>query len=398
MIIPQLSKLTLSDLDDKITLATAPEHSSCECSSSHDSQQQEVKAVFDQISVMNTDIDIDNNIASPPKIRPQDTLLEVTSTPDRGLAVFTTRKIKAGTLLLVETPLINLSKHEEDDPAAVEREFSRLSRSVQKQYLRLFDAQKSRMSRVASIYYSNCYNCDAFRKDQGSAIGALASRINHSCVPNVQFSYHKGEMRFHAIRDIPRGKEVTSNYDKAVFESKAKRQRKQQIYYGFVCRCEACDPQTEFWSRSDQRRNAMYEAFRAVQGCENKFVGQVRESKAGDGDVQINTHINTDDSQSKPGDHPQTKNPDEVQKVVIDDALTALTKLEELLLKEGLAGMPLANTYRSLAKWAERKHDFSQIRTWKWKEMQACVVAFGRDAARTREIEEKLAALEKMAS
>ncbi|KAI1620870.1 hypothetical protein EDD37DRAFT_653185 [Exophiala viscosa] len=350
-IIPQLSELTLSE-----KTAIESEHNI-----KRSSREVPVEALDQKPSPG------DDN--APPVTRPQDCLLEVTSTPDRGLAVFTTRKIKASTLILVETPLIALDKREEDDHAAIEREFSHLPRPTQKLYLKLFDAQKSRMTRIASIYYSNCYNCDAFKSagKGGSAIGLLPSRINHNCVPNAQFCYDErtNEMRFYAIRDIPRGKGVTSNYDKVVFESRARRQRKHQIYYGFVCRCDACEPKTEFWARSDERRQNMYEAFRTVQGCETQFVS---------------AH-NTSDRQN-------------TQQHVIDEALTSLRKLEELLLKESLVGVPLANTYRSMAKWAERKYDVDQVRTWKTKEMQACITGFGHDAPRTKEIEQKLADIE----
>jgi len=302
--------------------------------------------------------------------RPQDLLLEIVSTPDRGLALFTTRKIKAGTLLLAEQPLISLDKDEEDNPDAIEREFSRLPRAEQKAYLKLFDAQKSRMTRVVSIYYSNCYNCDGFKADGqgGSAIGAFASRINHSCVPNVQFCYNEGtnELEFRAIRDIPRGKEVCSNYDKAVFEVKTKRQRKQQIYYGFVCKCEACESKNEFWAKSDERRKGMYEAFKVLQGCDEKFARE---------------------------DGPESEGR---QNDVVNEALDALARLEELLLKECHVGIPLANTYRSMAKWSERKHDFKQAAKWKRKEFEVCMTGFGPSARRVKEIQEKLADLDKV--
>ena len=78
-------------------------------------------------TTMATPVGSDSETASD--TRPQDLLLELVSTPDRGLALFTTRKIKAGTLILAEQPLISLDKDEEDDPDAIEREFSRLPRS-----------------------------------------------------------------------------------------------------------------------------------------------------------------------------------------------------------------------------------------------------------------------------
>ncbi|KAJ4511143.1 hypothetical protein HRR83_007184 [Exophiala dermatitidis] len=435
------------------------------------------------------------NSSSSSEPSPQDSLLELINTPDRGMGVFARRKIKAGTLVLVERPLIILDKDEETNPAAIEREFAALSRADQKVYLRLWDAEKSGMSRVVSIYYSNCYNCDEFVKPKqanttattsssrhnkhdssavrdarttaggGSAIGAFASRLNHSCVPNVQFSYDEttNEMQFRAIRDIARGKEICSNYDKVVFETRSKRQRKQQIYYGFVCTCEACEPHTEFWARSDERRKGMYAAFRIVLECEKRYSDNTTDIPTERNGVHVgsdggdNAINNSSSSSTKTDDgntatvtatapaavtDSQTPQPNRVEKQkqknkknknakshqhstptstttapqdgrpvhnndaklgdqgtpqphaasvnVINEALTALTKLETLLLKEALLGTPLANTYRSMAKWAERKHDILGSIQYKRKELDVCRIAFGERAVRCREIEDKL--------
>jgi hypothetical protein len=325
---------------------------------------------------------------------PQDSLLQVISTPDRGLAVVTTRKIKAGTLLLAERPLIALSKTEETDPQAIERDFAALSKAEQRLYLSLFDAQKSRMSRVVSIYYSNCYNCEeasttttatttaiAAPNDErgthrrGSAIGALSSRINHSCVPNVQFSYHeeKGEMRFFALRDIPRGREVCGSYEREVCLRAAERQRVQLMYYGFVCSCEACAPRTEFWARSDERRRAMHDALGRVKRGEKRLARSEKE-KEKQQQQQEKKQQNTERTQ------------------IVVEALEALTRLEGLLLKEGLVGVPLANTYRGMAKWAERKGEMAtqEVVKWKMRELDVCTTCFGEDARRTREIKARL--------
>ncbi|KAL2441506.1 hypothetical protein ABEF95_015214 [Exophiala dermatitidis] len=423
------------------------------------------------------------NSSSSSESSPQDSLLELVNTPDRGMGVFATRKIKAGTLVLVERPLIILDKNEETTPAAIEREFAALSRADQKVYLRLWDAEKSGMSRVVSIYYSNCYNCDEFVKpkqanttttpDQrdattgtvtagstaggGSAIGAFASRLNHSCLPNVQFSYDEttNQMQFRAIRDIARGKEICSNYDKVVFETRSKRQRKQQIYYGFICTCEACEPHTEFWAKSDERRKGMYAAFRIVQACEKRYNDNptnisterngVHVSSDGGDNTTNSSSMKTNDGKTATDTAPavesrvpethqveKQKNPKKNKKakshhksttstahardggrpwhidnadlgddydasqtvsLVVDEALAALTKLETLLLKETLLGTPLANTYRSMAKWAERKHDVGGTVQYKRKELGVCRIAFGERAVRCREIEDKLAKL-----
>ena len=124
---------------------------------------------------------------------------EVRQTPDKGQALFSTRRIRPGTLILVEEPLIALSKELEESYEAIEGAFSKLNKRERKNYLTLFDAKKSRMSAVVSIYYSNCYSTEPFATksesdrpqawadcEGGSCIGALASRINHSCIPNCR--------------------------------------------------------------------------------------------------------------------------------------------------------------------------------------------------------------------
>lgn len=308
---------------------------------------------------------------------PQEKYIEIKSTPDRGIAVFASRKIKAGTLILSERPLLSLCKDEEDDHSAVQREFSKLSRATQKRYLKLFDAEKSRMPRVASIYYSNCYNLDPFALDGrgGSAMGDLSSRFNHSCIPNVQFSYDfdQNQMMFYAIRDIPRGKEVCSSYEKKVFEIAIRRRQKLQMYYAFVCRCEACEGgnKNEFWARSDERRTAMLDAFKHVQDCERIFLKE---------------NVENDESS-----HGQKEG-------AIDEARSALGRLETLLLKEGLTGVVLANTYRSLSKWSERKRLFGEAVKWKEMERHHCEIGLGAHALRTKEAEKKLAELQQILS
>lgn len=387
IVLPQLEKLSLDDKIFRHVTAGIDQAAS----SSGSGSSADASGVSTEGSVIS-----DGETSSLDDSTPQETFLEVIATPDRGLAVLTTRKVKAGTLILAERPLISLDKHEEDDPSAIERAFTGLSRPDQKLYLRLFDAEKSRMTRVVSIYYSNCYNCDNFRTDTGhdsgssntnigvggSAIGLLASRINHSCIPNVQFSYdaHRHEMRFHAIRDIPRAKEVLSNYDKNIFLGAAARRRKQQIYYGFVCACEACrPPRTDFWARSDDRRTAMYEAFRAVQACDRRYArGGLESSPGPDPALGSSFGLGFDENARE-------------KRALANEALDTLARLEGLLLKEGLLGVPLANIYRSMAKWAERVGEMSDARRCKFKEREVCLAALGGDAQRTREIGRKLA-------
>lgn len=82
---------------------------------------------------------------------------------------------------------------------------------------------------------------------------------------------------------------------------------------------------------------------------------------------------------------------------ILEIAIASLLKLEGLLIKEGLTHTPLANTYRSLAKWSARlvalkseaggtksQNDTkaNEVRKWKQKELEVCEMCFGRESER----------------
>ena len=70
-----------------------------------------------------------------------------------------------------------------------------------------------------------------------------------------------------------------------------------------------------------------------------------------------------------------------------------LVKLEALLLKEGLVYTPLANVYRSLAKWRQRAGNDDEVRQWKGKELEVCVRCFGEEVERCRALRKDLGVL-----
>lgn len=306
--------------------------------------------------------------------------IEIKNTETKGQAIFATRKIQPGTLILSETPLIRLTQAQEDsdkenssktetEHPSLESVFSSLPRPVQKLYLKLYDSKKSSFTKVASIYYSNCYNLTSKSSDSshlspnspgGSCIGQTASRINHSCIPNVQFSYSETQnlMLFHAIKPIPRGKEILSTYD-SVYEDRAHRQRKQLMYYGFKCECEACEPQNEFWTRSDERRRAMAGAKRRIKEWERRIE-------------------KSDDSE---GAEDEDK---------FSDLMETMEKLEGLLIKEGLVGLPLADCYGSMAKWTERKGSKALTKEYQKKEYNICRTCLGEQSPRVILLQERL--------
>jgi hypothetical protein len=75
----------------------------------------------------------------------------------------------------------------------------------------------------------------------GSGIFPLASRINHSCVPNLQIHYvpENKKLIAHAGRHINKGEELTVNYYTVVWMS---RKQRDDVFgpCNFRCVCRAC--------------------------------------------------------------------------------------------------------------------------------------------------------------
>lgn len=281
-------------------------------------------------------------------------------TPNKGFAVFATRRILPGTLVLAETPVIRISGAEEaagdtQADSALYSAFSELPRAQQKEFRTLHDTQKAGFTQTKSIYFSNCYNLSVRSSEGGSCIGLKASRMNHSCVPNVQFSFSDslGQMLFYAIRPIARGKEVLSTYD-TVFETRAQRQRKQVMYYGFRCDCEACVPMNEFWEKSDERRAELVMLRKEVKKAEKRW-------EEGEMNIGKTTGV-----------------------------LADLKRMESLMIKESLMGDCLANVYKSLAKWASRAGREVEELEWKTKQRDVWINCGGRGSARVVAIDKTI--------
>ncbi|KAK5464549.1 hypothetical protein LTS15_001111 [Exophiala xenobiotica] len=158
----------------------------------------------------------------------------------------------------------------------------------------------------------------------------------------VLSSYNEtsNEMRFHAVRDIKKGGKVLSCYERGYFDTAARRQGK--LMAG-----------TTFWERSDEMRSEMGRLVRDVLWLEKNFLETEVEEKAD----------------------------------VVKEALEDLTRLDGLLLKEGLVGLPLMNVYRSLAKWSERlPGNVEGTVSWKTRELEVCTRGYcGFDRVRSHQ-------------
>ncbi|KAI6779913.1 SET domain-containing protein-like protein [Emericellopsis cladophorae] len=117
-------------------------------------------------------------------------------------------------------------------------QFNSLSTSGQDQVLSLANICKHGHP-VVGIIWTNSIPLTLNGNEAG--LFPLASRINHSCVPNTVHSWdeERGELRTHVIRDIQDGEEITSYYPSSVAEY-ALRQGHFWKFHGFRCACTLC--------------------------------------------------------------------------------------------------------------------------------------------------------------
>jgi hypothetical protein len=112
------------------------------------------------------------------------------------------------------------------------------------------------MVKLHAIYQTNVVRLGD-DETSGSGIFSLASRINHSCVPNLQIHYlpETEKLVAHAVRHINKGEELTINYSPDVWMYR--KQRNDLGRCSFKCACRVCAGPKVALSRV--RRDAMLE-------------------------------------------------------------------------------------------------------------------------------------------
>ncbi|KAF1954564.1 TPR domain protein [Byssothecium circinans] len=194
-------------------------------------------------------------------------LIEVRQTPFEGLGVFAKAPIPRGTRILSEPLFLALDGGE--NPAEILSAFSKLSEDDKTKYLELHPFAPPIRNDLTKKYMKKGWG--ALAQWERDAIGVydansfqvgvylLASRINHSCIPNVHYEHNPAIQRgtFHAVKDIAEGEELYISYINGGSRVRSWRQPKLDMW-GFVCQCAACGNDAESKKR-EERRKEMYE-------------------------------------------------------------------------------------------------------------------------------------------
>jgi len=113
------------------------------------------------------------------------------------------------------------------------------------------------MIKLHAIYQTNVVRLGD-DETSGSGVFPVASRINHSCVPNLQIHYipETRKLVAHAVLHVNKGEELTINYSLKVW---IPRKQRTDVFgrRSFRCACRACTgPQA---AASESRREMMLE-------------------------------------------------------------------------------------------------------------------------------------------
>ncbi|GIQ86324.1 hypothetical protein KIPB_008156 [Kipferlia bialata] len=182
-------------------------------------------------------------------------MFEMRPSPGCGYGLYATQDIPQGTLLLRETPVIQI-KTEDVEPldevdVALAKVLPTLSPTDRDAFHALSRAGRD-SDEALDIFNSNAFEVQVDGMDR-LALFLTGSRFNHSCAPNVNRDWDPDEqcMSFYAICDVKQGEELCTFYARPL-ETYAERQR-YLTTLGFVCHCSRCDPGEEEGERERLR-------------------------------------------------------------------------------------------------------------------------------------------------
>jgi hypothetical protein len=194
--------------------------------------------------------------------------------PGKGMGVFATRAIEAGTIILKETPVIRIQPPEFRNGVAyplagiellIRTAFEDLGEDEKADVMSLtaHDPAEQNLNDVIAIFRNNAYIMGTNNSDLG--LFPKGARINHSCRPNTSQTWHEktGRRVVRAIRRIDEGEELFATYIPLLHSHDMRQKRLNQ--YGFTCTCSVCAQEEAEQKASDKRRQDIRTAFNDLE-------------------------------------------------------------------------------------------------------------------------------------
>ncbi|KAH9836264.1 SET domain-containing protein [Rhodofomes roseus] len=191
---------------------------------------------------------------------------------DKGKGLVATQPLPKGAVFLEEKPLF--TQNAGCTNSNILSALANCTRDEQREYFTLCNAYKTsgKVLPALAIFQTNSFPCDdspqTAPSKQRRGIFLTASRINHSCTPNVGriWDVEKQAMVFRALCPMQAGEELCINYVD-VLGTRQERNADLMDRVGFECVCEACALQGEGLAQSDQRRGTIWRLYDEVRMC-----------------------------------------------------------------------------------------------------------------------------------
>lgn len=169
--------------------------------------------------------------------------------PDKGKGCFARADITSGTVVIREQPLLVSDGSEKD----ILLQFRKLEKAKREAYLQLYaktDVNPMAQDASSKLDYKVIQIFDANNFPEGEVF-EIASRINHSCKPNLVF--HQDDLCFYATDNIKRGEELTITY---IDPKLGKKERASLLgELGITCMCCACKDIPEAEEKEAEEKN-----------------------------------------------------------------------------------------------------------------------------------------------
>jgi len=193
----------------------------------------------------------------------------------KGLGIVAIQSISRGQRVLSEAPVFMVQRNEYatweeqleqfrntgDVPEPFEMQLTAKleERSSQEQeaFWALCDSHAAKEKSACGTWLSNSLSMGAHLQDTG--VLAVGSRFNHSCTPNVCYSWQEafGTYIFHAAHRVEAGDELTISYVSPL-RPYSLRSGMLVSRYKFLCCCSCCSLVGSARAASDERRQQMY--------------------------------------------------------------------------------------------------------------------------------------------
>lgn len=184
-------------------------------------------------------------------VEPVEPCFTIEAVEGKGLGAIASCDLVLGDLVLAEQPVLSWRG---DDPDGT---MEKLTDKMMEEVMLLHDPSEDGEKTFEGVLFSNSFprgnNPNAF------VLFLLASRFNHSCSPNCDFTWDEltNEIRIYASTNITKGTELTIAMAE-LREPERERRGNLRRRYGFECICSVCK---ETVDGSDRRRLRMKAIF-----------------------------------------------------------------------------------------------------------------------------------------